>query len=144
MSSFGRFSDTRYLGKGQFGLGPSASQYGRSFKNNYYDNKRKESQYSDAMSNLEFAKSNAAKYNNYIRASISPTRKSTINQGPRSTATSRYGGSQFGGSTMKPSRSAVAIKSEFMPMGSTFSKQRAADKLESSSKKKKLADERPS
>ena len=45
---------------------------------------------------------------------------------------------------MKPSRSAVAIKTEFMPMGSAISLQRAADKFESRSKKKRLADERPS
>lgn len=96
------------------------------------------------MSTLHFAKSNAAKYNNYIRASLSPTRKSSLAQGPKSTATSRYGGSQFGGSTMKPSRSVVAIKTEFMPMGSAISMKRAADRLESGSKKKRLADLRPS
>mgnify|MGYP006093292497 FL=1 len=45
---------------------------------------------------------------------------------------------------MKPSRSVVAIKTEFMPMGSAISMKRAADRLESGSKKKRLADLRPS
>ena len=44
---------------------------------------------------------------------------------------------------MRHAKSTAAIKSEFMPLGSAISKQRAADKLEGS-KKKRLADMRPS
>ena len=96
-------------------------------------------------------KSNAAKYNNFIRSgsSISPTRKpgDSPTRGARSTISSRFGGSQYGGAStakMKHAKSTAAIKPEFMPLGSAIARQRAADKLESGSKKKLRADMKPS
>jgi hypothetical protein len=85
MSSMGKMSDSRYLGGSRFGTG--------NFKNNYLVNDGKESRYDDALSTLKFMKTNAAKYNNFIRSgsSISPSRRpgDSPTRGPKSTITTR-------------------------------------------------------
>ena len=93
------------------------------------------------MSSLDFIRQNAAKYNNFIRASQSPSSKPNI-KGGMTTSSSRFGGS-YSTQAMKNVKSTLTMRTEYLPLGSSLSRQLTEQKLKSAGKKKKEKDETP-
>lgn len=93
------------------------------------------------MSSLEVMKQNKAKYNNFIRSSVSPMSKPGNIKNGLTTSSSRFGGS-YSSHAMKHVKSTLTMRTEYLPLGSAISRQLTEAKLKSSSKKKKV-DETP-